>query len=107
MKNKEKTGGVEPRKKVNKAVQNRVIKRFTMLAKELHPNLKRIPNALTPPADKPENEKRIKEWKKKYDRFPTKSTIRYFAEPIEFTDFRSSNVRDDNGDENPKDSLKY
>ena len=91
-------------KKQNTHAYNASIKRLTLLAKMLHPELKRIPNALTPP----KNPEKLVEWKKKHDRPLTKATIRYFAERPEFTDIRpSTRVVNENSDETPTDSLKY
>jgi hypothetical protein len=93
-------------KKQNTHAYNASIKRLTLLAKMLHPELKRIPNALTPP----KNPEKLAEWKKKHDRPLTKATIRYFAERPEFTDNRATTqvVKETaNDDAVPTNSVKY
>lgn len=71
--------------KQNLHAQQAAIKRLTLLAKSLHPELKRIPNAMTGP----KNPERLKEWEKKHGRKLTKATIRYFVERPEFTETRA------------------
>lgn len=92
-------------KNKNTHAYNASIKRLTLLAKMLHPELKRIPNAMVGP----KNPEKYKEWEKKHGRKLTKATIRYFAERPEFTETRSTTrVVNEGANANamPKDSVK-